>query len=150
MKIIIIYCSLMKCMKGILAVMSTTYVAVEISLEKWPPTVVLLVELLEHSTDIAEVMVSNPVRVWIFFFWPYFLYYISSIHYCENRFHTVAIEVWIEYLCVPLHSVSAYSSSRQFPWKQIIFRSCMEIVLIACRLIFMWAKYLPVPLIAKT
>ena len=46
----------------------------------------LLAQLVEHCTGIAEVMGSNPVQAWIFFR-PSFHYYLSSVHYCEDRFH---------------------------------------------------------------
>ena len=46
----------------------------------------LLAQLVEHCTGIAEVMGSNPVQAWIFFR-PSFYYYLSSVHYCEDRFH---------------------------------------------------------------
>ena len=48
----------------------------------------LLAQLVEHCTGIAEVMGSNPVQAWIFFFFRRsFHYYLSSVHYCEDRFH---------------------------------------------------------------
>ena len=47
----------------------------------------LLVQLVEHCNGIAEVMGSNPVQAWIFFR-PSFQYYLSSVHYCEDRFHS--------------------------------------------------------------
>ena len=34
----------------------------------------LLAQLVEHYTDIAEVMGSNPVRAWIFFSGPIYNY----------------------------------------------------------------------------
>ena len=46
----------------------------------------LLAQLVGHCTGIAEVMGSNPVQAWIFFR-PYFHYYSSSVHNCEDRFH---------------------------------------------------------------
>ena len=46
----------------------------------------LLAQLVERCTGIAEVMGSNPVQAWIFFR-PYFHYYSSSVHNCEDRFH---------------------------------------------------------------
>ena len=46
----------------------------------------LLAQLVGHSTGIAEVMGSNPVQAWIFFR-PYFHYYSSSVHNCEDHFH---------------------------------------------------------------
>ena len=45
----------------------------------------LLAQLAEHCIGIAEVMGSNPVQAWTFFR-PSFHYYLSSIHYCEDRF----------------------------------------------------------------
>ena len=45
----------------------------------------LLAQLVERCTSIAEVMGSNPVRAWIFFR-PYFNYYFSSVHNCDDRF----------------------------------------------------------------
>ena len=46
----------------------------------------LLAQLVGHCTGIAEVMGSNPVQAWIFFR-PYFHYYSSNVHNCEDRFH---------------------------------------------------------------
>ena len=43
---------------------------------------------VERCTGIAEVMGSNPVQAWIFFFRPYFHYCSSSAHYCEDHFHS--------------------------------------------------------------
>ena len=45
-----------------------------------------LAQLVEHCTGIAEIMGSNPVQAWMFFR-PPFHYYLSSVHYCEDRFH---------------------------------------------------------------
>ena len=47
----------------------------------------LLAQLVEHCTYIAEVMGSNPVWAWSFFFRPYFYHYLSSTHYCKDCFH---------------------------------------------------------------
>ena len=47
----------------------------------------LLTQLVERCTGIAEVMGSNPVQAWIFFR-PYFHYCSSSVHYCEDHFHS--------------------------------------------------------------
>ena len=44
----------------------------------------LLAQWIEHCTSIAEVMGSNPVRVWIFFR-SYFHYCLSSVQYREDR-----------------------------------------------------------------
>ena len=46
----------------------------------------LLAQLVEHCTGIAEVMGSNPIQAWIPLR-PSFHYYLSSVHYCEDRFH---------------------------------------------------------------
>ena len=46
----------------------------------------LLAHLLEHCTDIAEVMGSNPVHARVFFR-PYFHCCLSSVNYCEDCFH---------------------------------------------------------------
>ena len=47
----------------------------------------LLAQLVEHCTYIAEVMGSNPVWAWSFFFRPYFYHCLSSTHYCKDCFH---------------------------------------------------------------
>ena len=39
----------------------------------------LLAQLVERCTDIAEVMGSNPVRAWIFFFRSYFQLLVSVV-----------------------------------------------------------------------
>ena len=44
----------------------------------------LLAQLVECCTSIAEVMGSNFVQAWIFF-WLYFHYFLSSVHNCEDR-----------------------------------------------------------------
>ena len=46
----------------------------------------LLAQLVEHCTGIAAVMGSNPVQAWIFFR-PSFHYWLSSVPYCEDRYH---------------------------------------------------------------
>ena len=46
----------------------------------------LLAQLVEHCTGITKVMGSNPEHAWIFFR-PSFHYYLSNVHYCEDRFH---------------------------------------------------------------
>ena len=46
----------------------------------------LLAQLVEHCTGIAAVMGSNPVQAWIFFR-PSFHYCLSSVPYCEDRYH---------------------------------------------------------------
>ena len=61
----------------------------------------LLTELIEHCTDISEVMGSNPVRAWIYFR-PYFHYSSSSVHYFEGRFYIHFLNpsslVWFSYI----------------------------------------------------
>ena len=61
----------------------------------------LLAQLVEHCTGIAEVMGSNPVQAWIFFR-PSFHYYLSSVHYCEDRFHIHVFNrssnIWLPYI----------------------------------------------------
>ena len=47
----------------------------------------LLAQVVEHCTGIAGVMGSNSVQAWIFFR-PSFHYYLSSVHYCLDRFHS--------------------------------------------------------------
>ena len=47
----------------------------------------LLAQLVEHYTYIAEVMGSNLVWAWSFFFRPYFYHCLSSTHYCKDCFH---------------------------------------------------------------
>ena len=47
----------------------------------------LLAQLVEHWTYIAEVMGSNLVWAWSFFFRPYFYHCLSSTHYCKDCFH---------------------------------------------------------------
>ena len=37
-------------------------------LTKWPAPSGLIAQLVEHYTSIAEVMGSNPVQAWVFFF----------------------------------------------------------------------------------
>ena len=50
---------------------------------------------------IAEIMDSNPVRAWIFFR-PYFHYYLSGVHNCEDRFHIRFFNhsswIWFSYI----------------------------------------------------
>ena len=46
----------------------------------------LLAQLVEHCTGISEVHWSNPIQAWIFFR-PFFHYFLSSVHYYEDRFH---------------------------------------------------------------
>ena len=62
----------------------------------------LLAHLVEHCTVIAEVMGSNPVEVWIFFFRPSFHYCLSSIHYCGDRYHIHVFirssNIWLSYI----------------------------------------------------
>ena len=60
-----------------------------------------LAQLVEHCTGIAKVMGSNPVQAWILFR-PYFHYCSSSVHNCEDHFHSqefrlTADEEWGEY-----------------------------------------------------
>ena len=43
-------------------------------------------ELVERCTGIAEVMGSNPIRAWTILR-PYFHYFLSNAHNCEDRFH---------------------------------------------------------------
>ena len=48
--------------------------------------IVLLAQLVEHSTGIAKVVDSNPHNP-EFFFRPYFHNYSTSVHYYEDHFH---------------------------------------------------------------
>ena len=61
----------------------------------------LLAQLVEHCTGIAEVMGLNPVQVWIFFR-PSPHHYLSSVHYCEDRFHIHVFNrssnIWLPYI----------------------------------------------------
>ena len=61
----------------------------------------LLAQLVERCTGIAEVMGSNPVQAWIFFR-PSFHYCLSSVHYCEDRFHIHVFirssNIWLSYI----------------------------------------------------
>ena len=43
-------------------------------------------ELVERCTGIAEVMGPNPIRAWTILR-PYFHYFLSNAHNCEDRFH---------------------------------------------------------------
>ena len=62
------------------------YMKIHIFALRWR-AVGLLAQLVERCTGIAEVMGSNPVQAWIFFFRSYFHYCSSSVHFCEDRFH---------------------------------------------------------------
>ena len=61
----------------------------------------LLAQWVEHCTGIAEVMGSNSVQAWIFFR-PSFRYYLSSVHYSEDRFHIHVFSrswnIWLPYI----------------------------------------------------
>ena len=61
----------------------------------------LLAQLVEHCTGIAEVMGSNPIQAWIPLR-PSFHYYLSSVHYCEDRFHIHVFNrssnIWLPYI----------------------------------------------------
>ena len=61
----------------------------------------LLAQLVERCTGIAEVMGSNPVRAWIFFR-PYFNYWFSSVHSCEDLLYSCLhhrAHTWFSYIC---------------------------------------------------
>ena len=57
-------------------------------------TVGLLAQLVEHYTGIAKV-IGFKSRTGLNFFKPSCHYYLSNVHYCEDRFH---IHVFIFYL----------------------------------------------------
>ena len=50
----------------------------------------LLAQLVERFTGITKIMGSNPVQAWNFFR-PAFHYCLSSVHYCEDRFHIAKV-----------------------------------------------------------
>ena len=62
----------------------------------------LLAQLVECYTGIAEVMGSNPLQAWIFFFRPYFHFCTSSVHYCEDCLHIhifiCSSNIWLSYI----------------------------------------------------
>ena len=62
----------------------------------------LLAQLVKHCAGIEEAMGSNPFRP-EFFFRPYFRNCLSSVHYCEDRFHIYEIIT----VCLIIYSLSA-------------------------------------------
>ena len=75
----------------------------------------LLAQLVEHWTGIAEVIGSNPVQGWIFFSRPYFYYCLSSVHYCEDRFHIHFTFCYRAFVCFVFSFPSVRRSSKQSP-----------------------------------
>ena len=74
----------------------------------------LLAQLVEHWTGIAEVIGSNPVQGWIFFR-PYFYYCLSSVHYCQDRFHIHFTFCYRAFVCFAFSFLSVRRSSKQSP-----------------------------------
>ena len=75
----------------------------------------LLAQLVEHCTGIAEFIGSNPIQGWIFFFRPYFYYCLSSVHYCEDRFHIHFTFCYCAFVCFVFSFPSVRRSPKQSP-----------------------------------
>ena len=75
----------------------------------------LSAQLVKRCTGIAEVMGSNPVQAWIFFFRPYFHHCLSTVHYCEGHFHIHAFirssNIWPSYIHSRLYIWSSQTST---------------------------------------
>ena len=101
----------------------------------------LLAQWVEHCTDIAEVMGSNSVQAWIFFR-PSFRYYLSSVHYSEDRFHIHVFSrswnIWLPYIhnrlfvCLSVNR-SIYPSVYLSMCLSIVLSISLSIYLSICR-----------------
>ena len=78
-----------------------------------------------RCTNIAEVMGSNPVQAWIFFFRSSFHNCSSSVHYCEDRFHIHVFirrsNIWLSYIHSRLKSVMQSKFNIQSSFKKDVF-----------------------------
>ena len=101
----------------------------------------LLAQWVEHCTGIAEVMGSNSVQAWIFFR-PSFRYYLSSVHYSEDRFHIHVFSrswnIWLPYIhnrlfvCLSVNRsicLSVYVSLNRSIYQSIYISIYLSIVL---------------------
>ena len=101
----------------------------------------LLAQWVEHGTGIAEVMGSNSVQAWIFFR-PSFRYYLSSVHYSEDRFHIHVFSrswnIWLPYIhnrlfvCLSVNR-SIYPSVYLSMCLSIVLSISLSIYLSICR-----------------